>query len=187
MDIVGKKTILRKFCTENLEDPNYLRWLRDPEVMKYIARDEYYKEVDYLIVKSHVEKMLESEFCYYYAIFNLVDNTFIGTCKIDYIDENGKKNSRANVGIMIGERSCWGSGFGKDVINSLSKFAFNELGVRKLIAGALRGNVGSIAIFKKNGYKEEGVFRLHTLTKAGEYVDHVYLACFPGELVNENQ
>lgn len=53
---------------------------------------------------------------------------------------------------------------------SVSIYAFDEMGLHKVIAGVLDGNEASMRVLEKLGFEQEGVLREHE-NSFGEYKD----------------
>jgi|APSaa5957512535_1039671.scaffolds.fasta_scaffold03665_8 [ribosomal protein S5]-alanine N-acetyltransferase len=185
MKINGKNTYSVPFDTSHLDNPKYFEWVNDIEVMKYIGRAEYLKPIEFEKVREYVEGLWKNKYCHFFALYNLIDDEFVGTTKINYIDDAGLATSTADIGIMIGDREYWGKGLATDAIYSISKYAFDVLGVRKLTAGAISENIGVIKAFTNNGYKQEANLRKKLLI-SGVYMDHVLLGCFNDELIESH-
>ncbi len=181
--IDGKKVFLKPFDEQNLNDPKYFAWVTDIEVIKYIGRDEYLKPLRFEKVREYVEGLWCNELCAFFAIYHSQENQFIGTVKINYLNEAGLITRTADIGIMIGAREYWGKGLATDALFATCQYTFNVLGARKLTAGAVAANGGVIKAFLKIGFKEEGRIRKKLLI-SGEYIDHVLLGCFKDELVS---
>jgi len=60
---------------------------------------------------------------------------------------------------MIGRKEFWGRGYAFEAWSLLLEYAFEVLGLRKIIAGAVVGNVPSMVVLKKLGFKVEGRLR----------------------------
>ena len=75
---------------------------------------------------------------------------------------------------MIGEKHCWGKGYGAEAISLIVRYAFNTLNLHKLAAGCFETNNGSIKVFKNNGFETEGVQKQHAF-RNGKYENVVYL------------
>lgn len=181
LEIYGKHVCLLPFSEKHLHDARYFDWLTDIEVMRYIGREEYLRPVRFEVVQKYVEDLWRNPYCSFFAVHASEDRGFIGTAKLNYLNADGLKDRAADVGLMIGDKSRWGKGFGKDIIHSLSDYAFKTLSARKLTAGAMSANMGVVHAFKSVGYVEEGRLRSKILL-GGEYLDHVLLGCFQGEL-----
>jgi RimJ/RimL family protein N-acetyltransferase len=78
------------------------------------------------------------------------------------------------MGLLIGERAYWGRGIATEVISLVSRYAFDELKLRKVTAGCYDTNRGAIKAFEKAGFVREGLRKKQYLCN-GEYVDHVML------------
>ena len=85
----------------------------------------------------------------------------------------------ADIGVLIGEKDCWGEGYATEAIALIKEYAFNVLGLHKLTAGSIGLNEGSVKAFQKNNFKIEGVRKKHAFIN-GSYVDAILLG-----LVNE--
>lgn len=177
----GQHIHVVRFERRHLDDPAYYGWLRDMNVVRYIGRDELLAGIPFSEVEDYAEQLWANEHCWFLAVYHSKTETFIGTAKINFFTERGRRNGVADIGIMLGERSFWGQGLASDVLRTVSRYAFEELGARKLSAGAMSPNVAVVRAFLRIGYVEEG--RLREQLKDGDtYCDHVLLGCFRNEL-----
>lgn len=177
----GAKVNLQPFGEQHLNDPSYLAWLHDHDVIRTLyLRDYLKKPVSFVEVSEYVTRLINSETDLFLAMHDTCDGQFVGTVKAGHIDWDA---SIADIGIMIGNRSVWGRGFASDAIYTLCRFLFEELAFRRLTAGAMGINGAMIHVFKKLGFQQEGVFRDQDRTEDG-YCDHVYLGCFASELIS---
>ena len=181
MLIEGRRTRLVHFEQTHLEDPAYYSWLRDPEVVRYIGRDELLAGIPFSEAEDYVRQLWANEFCWFFAVHHGDSGSFIGTAKLNFFSERGRHSGIADVGIMLGERAFWGQGLATDVLRALSRYAFEALDARKLTAGAMSLNAAMVKAFLRIGYLEEGRLRLQ-LPVGGGFCDHVLFGCFKGEL-----
>ena len=72
----------------------------------------------------------------------------------------------AEIGIMIGEKDCWGKGYAAEAISLLADFAFSKLNLHKLTAGCYEQNQGSLKAFQKAGFEVEEVKKSTLFPKA---------------------
>jgi RimJ/RimL family protein N-acetyltransferase len=91
-----------------------------------------------------------------------------------YVD---KFNQVADVGILIGEKACWGKGSGSEAWKAVLDFLIFELKLRKVTAGTMSLNQGMINIALKCGMKEEGRRKSQFLYNGSE-ADLVMFALF---------
>ena len=181
MIINGTLSYVIPFEEKHLFDPRYYEWLTNIDVVKYIGRDEYLKPIRFEKVREYVETLWRNEYCSFFAIYDATDNKFVGTTKINYLNESGFITRTADIGIMIGDIKYWGKGLATDALFAICQYAFTVMDARKLTAGAVGANVGVIKAFQKIGFSEEGRIRKKLLI-SGEYMDHVLLGCFREEL-----
>ncbi len=82
----------------------------------------------------------------------------IGLVRIDLSNKTGM------VMYWLG-RNFWGKGYGSEALGKVLKFAFNKLKLRRLSAEVYPGNLGSIKLLEKFGFKKEGVLRKSVVCK----------------------
>ena len=74
-----------------------------------------------------------------------------------------KNHNAVDVGIMIGDKSKWGRGYGKDAWNSLLVWLENELNIVKITAGTLASNIGMLKLIKESGMLLESIKKNHEI------------------------
>lgn len=177
-DILGSAVSIKPFNCEKIYSEEYLRWLRDREVLVTLNLTSYLKKpIEVSEVEQYCRALIESENNIFCAIHERCTDLFIGTCKIGGIDEF---SGVADIGIMIGEKRFWGKGFGSETISLLSDYAFNELSMRKLTGGAMSSNKPMLNIFDRLGFVKEGVRRKQDRV-GSDFVDHILFGCFKNE------
>lgn len=78
-----------------------------------------------------------------------VDGKHIGNCVYYNIDE---RRGEAELGIMIGDRACWGKGYGTDAVRTLIDHVFSETKIRRLYLKTLEWNQRAHRCFEKCGF-----------------------------------
>lgn len=167
---------------EHAISPEYLGWLTDSNVYRYIGRDEYFQRIDQNELIKYAKEMWAEPFVSFFAVCTQEDNKFIGTAKINFVNEKLYRNGIADLGVMIGNRCYWGRGISIEIIRLLSNFAFFHMNVRKLTAGVHSLNEPMIKAFLRVGFKQDGCLR-QQLSVEGNYCDHILLSCFANELL----
>ena len=155
----------------SLEDVNsdYVIWLNDPEVNKFL--ECRFVEHTLESTQSFVQEMKNSSNNVLLGIFDQATNLHIGNIKIGNIC---KVHSYADVGIIIGNKAYWGKGIATEAIKLATDYAFNELKIHKLYAGAYEFNEGSTHAFIKAGYVQSGIFKEHYKYN-GKYINSIYV------------
>jgi len=121
-------------------------WLNDPDVVRFSEQRHYVHnlQTQLLYMKGFVAPNI------YLGIYT-PHELLIGTMTI-YHDT---PNKTANVGIMIGEKTAWGKGFGIEAWTAICNDLFED-GVRKVEAGCMGINYRMMAICQHYGMVEEG-------------------------------
>ena len=82
------------------------------------------------------------------------------------------KNGSGTTGTTIGDRSLWGNGLGREVMQLRCRFAFTQLPLRKLKSAYFDGNEASAKAQATAGYREVGRYRADQFID-GRWVDQV--------------
>ena len=93
----------------------------------------------------------------------------VGTTAIGAIDW---KNGFGTTGTVIGDKSAWGKGLAREVMQLRARYAFTQLPLRKLKSGYLEGNVASARAQAAAGYREAGRWHADRWVD-GTWRDHV--------------
>jgi len=68
-------------------------------------------------------------------------------------------NRRAMLGIIIGEKSYWGQGYGEEAVRLTLDYGFNVLNLNSVELGVYAFNLRAIRCYEKVGFKRVGVRR----------------------------
>jgi RimJ/RimL family protein N-acetyltransferase len=182
--INGINTYIVPFTIEHARSEQYLKWLRDYDVIKSLNLLPYIeKPVSKHELESYYNSIKKDDSILFFALHNNESDNFIGTVKISKIDLNLQM---ADIGIMIGEKKYWGHGFAQDILHPVCAFLFKQYNFRKLTCGMMAINPAMQAVFEKLGFKVEGLFRKTDYFESN-YVDHVYMGCFKSEFIKEQR
>lgn len=145
----------------------YVDWLNDPEVVKYLESRWFSHSLD--SVRAYVQQMNDSSSDFLYGIFLTSSDKHVGNIKIGEIN---KVHKFANIGLLIGEKDCWGRGLGTQAIILATEVAFQDLNLHCLTAGMYCTNHSSYRAFMKAGWEEAGRFKKYRLSD-GEFIDQI--------------
>ena len=147
----------------------YLGWLSDPEVVRFSNQR----------FRTHTEQSSHA----YLASFQNSSNLFLCIREIEgrrvgtmtaYIAE---PHGTGDMGLMIGERDCWGRGYGLEAWSAVMAHLFENRRLRKVTGGTVRPNVGMVRIMERSGMTLEAV-RQRQEVIAGCEEDVLYFARF---------
>ena len=140
-----EKIYLRRLCKADINQ-EYLGWLNDPEVTKYMTTKSSTMEQ----LNAFYWQMQNSTNNVIFAIIESETGKHIGNIKIGSINWNDRT---ADIGIMIGEKYCWNKGYGTQAISEATKHACFSLLLTTLFASVADKSIGSIKAFTKAGFK----------------------------------
>ncbi len=106
-----------------------------------------------------------------------IDGHHIGNVGLHVID---RTNRRADLGILIGEKSLWSRGFGTDTLRAVLRYAFDELRLNKVSLDVIHYNDRAIRLYERLGFVREGVKR-EDLLKRGRFVDVIRMSVLARE------
>jgi RimJ/RimL family protein N-acetyltransferase len=148
----------------------FQRWFADMEVTRYLLHRHpptLRQEEDFL------EKAAEDPSRVLWAIVLKDDKAgpeggkLIGATGLEKINW---RNGDAESGIMIGDKSEWRQGYASEAMRLRTRYAFMELGLRKVWTGVEMPNVGSRRALEKAGYRQCGLLRSHFFV-GGKWLD----------------
>lgn len=148
--ITGERIFLREVRVSDVNDA-YYRWLNDPLTRQFLETRYVPRGQEDILGFVHSKQANGNE--PFFAICDKATQQHIGNIKLGPINW---VQQRADISLLIGEKAFWGKGIATEAIGLVTHFAFNELNLNKLQAGAYHENVGSIKAFLKNGFSQEG-------------------------------
>jgi RimJ/RimL family protein N-acetyltransferase len=154
---------------------DYLGWLNDHEVTRYLETGKFPSTPQ--AMRRYLEHFQSSTSDLLFAIIDRETDLHIGNVTLNHINWIHRT---ADTGLMIGRRDFWGKGYAFEAWSLLIQYAFERLGLRKIIAGAVADNVASIVTLEKLGFKMEGRPRMEYFID-GQYRDGVRLGLFRNE------
>ena len=169
--IHGERIRLRR--NERSDVPKFVEWLNDPEVRRYLSMTLPISQAN---EEQWFEDMLkrpgsEQPFC-----IEVRDDgqngdnhpwQLIGNCSFMGIDQTVRS---AEVGLFIGDKSCWNKGYGTEVMRLLLRVGFETLNLNRIFLRVDEANKGGIRAYEKAGFIHEGRFRQGAFQN-GEYRD----------------
>lgn len=170
--IESKNCYLKKLSLEHCTS-EYLGWLNDPEVNRYLETGDFPTSTKDL--QDYINQIPRNEL--FLAIHSKENNSHIGNIRIHKIDF---KNGLAEYGIMIGDKTKWGKGYAREVSIEVLRHCFNRLNLRKITLGVFSNNTSAIKSYEKMGFLIEGNYKEH-LFHENKYEDIIRMAIFKNQ------
>jgi len=144
--------------------------MNDPDVTEYLMRSMPIgerEEEEWLDNLHHRTQDITL------AIIDVDGKKLIGSIGLHMINW---QHRNATTGTVIGEKECWGKGYGTEAKMLLLDVAFNTLDLFGVLSRVHAVNGRSLAYAKKCGYEEVGRIPLWSRLKNGQRCDEVLLA-----------
>lgn len=161
--------MLRPFTEADITD-QYICWLNDPSVVQFSNQR--------FVSHDHASSLR------YLRSFAGTDNLFLVVLRTDTDQPIGtltayisRHHGTADVGILIGDTTVWGRGYGQDAWNTLTDWLIGHTQIRKLTAGTLACNRGMLRLMERSGMTLEAVRKAQEIIK-GHPEDVMYFAKF---------
>jgi RimJ/RimL family protein N-acetyltransferase len=149
MNIRGKKVLLRAIEITDL--PILQKWANDPEIQYWLGG--WHFPTNYEDQNKWFASLGTTSLNQRFAI-ETAELGIIGMANLINIDW---KNKNAFHGMMLGDKEVRGKGYGVDTVIAIMKYAFEELGLKRLDGSMIEYNEASLKMYiGKCGWKEEG-------------------------------
>ena len=172
--LIGERIYLRPLEESDIGD-DYISWMNDYEVTRYLESGRG-PETN-ASIRNYLERFKGSTNNFIFAIVDRESNIHIGNVTLNDIRW---VHGTVNTGLLIGRKEFRGKRIAFEAWSLVIEFAFQRLGLNKIIAGTVVDNVASLATLKKLGFKVEGTLRQEFLVD-GEYRDNIRLGLFRGD------
>jgi RimJ/RimL family protein N-acetyltransferase len=183
--IPGDRVRLRRI--ERADLPRFVEWLGDPEVREGMA-------LVYPLGLVQEERWFESTLALEPALQPFAvdarsialeppagtapDWTHIGVLGFHAIDW---RNRHGEIGIVIGNRTFWGRGYGGEALRALVGWGFSELNLHRVWLRVYEDNSRAVRCYEKLGFRLEGCLREDRF-HAGRYGNTLLMGLLSDEL-----
>ncbi len=147
--LIGDKCFLSPVSTEDAE--KWAAWLNDLDVAIPLG-DEAYTLTTLENEQESIAEIIKKQ----WKVFSICDretNQAIGRIMLFSINQVDRS---AMAGILIGEKSYWGKGYGQDAMRLILDYGFNLLNLNSIMLGVFAFNERAIQAYKRVGFKEIG-------------------------------
>lgn len=129
----------------------YLNWLKDDDTTRWLVKAG--PDTGLAEVEDFCRQMIDSPDDCFFAIVRRHDQRHVGNVRLGPIDW---ANGNSRFGIMIGDHSARGQGFGTEVMSLVERLAFDTLGLRQLRFPVVAAHAGALRMYNKAGYTQDG-------------------------------
>lgn len=173
LNIVGQKVALGPRRRDLM--PIYQRWINDFKVTRTLA-------VGWRPMSSEAETAWYDQTSVdansvLFTIYEVSTLRPIGNTGLHAINY---QHRTAEFGIMIGEKECWGKGYGTEATILMLDYGFTALNLHNIMLLVYSQNERGIRAYKRAGFQIIGR-RREALRRGGRVLDIVYMDCLATE------
>ena len=168
----GQNVLLRPLKKEDWHKT--IIWRNDPELTGLVMSHPF--PITEEMEKEWYDNELtnKSNRAIYFAIEDAKSNNQIG---ITFLNNINWISGTVQFGLLIGENSARGKGFGRDVLELILGYAFHTLNLRKISLEVISINQVAIKLYEKIGFKVEGLLKSHCFFR-DQYHDVLIMSKF---------
>jgi RimJ/RimL family protein N-acetyltransferase len=161
-----------------------LEWANDPAVT---GNSEFWRQPsDRKRVARFILEHEDDPACVYFAAFARDDAPerdlgYVGNVFLFKIEP---KHRHCQVGITL-KQAAWNHGFAQELLPAVLGYAFDGLALNKVYLQVFTTNEKAVRLYRKLGFKEEGVLRQHYFVN-GAYHDMYSMSVLQGEFTTGN-
>jgi len=172
MFLKGERIGLRHPQKESID--SYLAWMNDLDVLQYLLRVRPMGREEEEEWFANLSKRPDD---LVFEIVPLEGGLPIGSCGLHRISSS---NRSAELGIVIGDKSLWGKGYGREAMEILCRYGFDVLNLNRIGLNVYEYNVRGIRCYERVGFKHEGRRRAARFWK-GKYWDILEMGLLESE------
>jgi diamine N-acetyltransferase len=170
--IKGKRLTLRAIEREDL--PRYVAWINDPEVTCHLLT---YPPLNLEDETEWYENQRKDDTSLHLAIVVTDESLHIGSVSLMNLN---RQDQNAELGILIGDKTRWGQGYGREAIQSLVHYGFTELNLHRIYLRVDASHAAGIRCYQNCGFVEEGRLR-QAVFHHGYFEDHLIMSVLRSE------
>jgi len=171
--LTGELVVLRRHSPGNLAA--FRRWYGDPEVARLTRYQDGPMSPDE-IQRFFASRMVGLD-SLALAVHIRDTNRLIGSCAFSQLDSD---NGSALYHITIGEKDCWGMGYGTEATQLMLAHAFDDLGLHRVGLTVFTFNERAIRAYRKAGFTIEGRAR-EAIHRDGRFWDEIAMSILEPE------
>lgn len=158
--------------------PLYQRWVNDFEVTRNLGLGLY--PVTWEAEEAWFARMGAQQPGGRDVAFTIYEREHLRPIGNTGLHEIDHRHGTAEFGIMIGEKDCWGKGYGTEATRLMLAYGFAGLGLHNIMLRVYAYNERGLRAYRRAGFREIGR-RREARRLGGHAYDVVYMDCLATE------
>ena len=167
--LAGRTTYLRALELDDLE--HFWRWFADREIVRYSLGGWLFPTSRWE-TQQWLEQTLADKRALSLGIVEQATDRLIGYGGITSISQI---NRSGEYFLLIGDKQCWGKGYGTEVTRLIVHYGFVTLNLHRIMLTVSSPNVGAVKAYTRAGFEVEGCMR-DACYRDGAYHDKLIMA-----------
>jgi [ribosomal protein S5]-alanine N-acetyltransferase len=174
--IRGTTIMLKALSERDVQESGWYGWFNDAAATEFVQQ-RYFPNTLERQLEFYRTGIAASTTKIQLGILPTGANAIVGVVSLSGIDW---MNRKAEFGIMIGEASARGKGYGTEACLLLVQHGFERLSLNKIYLGVHAAHTAAIRSYEKAGFRIDGVLRDDVLLN-GVYADTVQMSMLARE------
>lgn len=176
LNILGEKVALGPAQKSMIS--SFVRWENDFAVA--LMSGDPLRPVSQESVEERFERHRKEEGDHYLVEFALYEQASMRLIGLAHMRNIDKTMRTAEYGILIGEKDCWGKGYGTEATILMLDYAFTILGLHNILLGTYGYNERAVRAYTRAGFRVIG--RRREAARWGDQVyDEIFMDCLATE------
>ena len=158
-------------------DGPYFDWLNNYEVTRFLETGSF--PTTTATLRNYLESIAKHPNNVMLAIIEKKTNRHVGNVKLGNIHP---LHRNADIGIMVGDKSVWGKGYGSEAMELMLEYGFKRLNLHKITLGVYADHDGAVRAYKKLGFAVEGTLK-EQLFRDGAFRDKTVMGILKSDYV----
>jgi RimJ/RimL family protein N-acetyltransferase len=177
-NITGPTVCLGPAAREHI--PLFARWTNDFAVSVLAGDDLRPRSLEAVEADYERASKSDDQRGAWFVIYERATMRPIGEVGLLHISATHRS---AELGIYIGEKDCWGKGYGTEAVRLVLDYGFTVLGLHNVMLSTYSYNERAIRAYKRAGFREFGR-RRESARLRNRFYDDVYMDCLATEFTS---
>ena len=124
----------------------------DQEVARFLTAPPLQDLAAASVLIAELDELRRLGLAFHWGVVDRASGRLIGTCTLHNVRAS---HQRAEVGFVL-MRQHWGCGLGRELLTTLCRYAFDEVGLQRLEADVDPDNHRCIRLLQRHGFEREG-------------------------------